>query len=399
MLRIITLSTISAFLVNSALAVNDEIQQLREIIETFDKDYKEGNMTRLTSDFKNALEEYGDGKGSLKSTVVQSFLKKMEDNGEQKAMEKLETEWKDYVTSLGKHYDTEENNLRMAIFEGNELMTEETNRKYKEGLITYTTALNEFADLTDEEFNLMNGYRATNKTKGRARRGSGQLYKYNPRDRLPREVDWRNKGVITPIKNQGECGSCYAFATTAALEAFYKMKTNGRLFDLSPQNVVDCTLRYGNNGCKSGFMGNVFEYAMQYGIAAENDYPYVGDVQRCRWNKQIGIVKDNGYVYIEPGDEKALQHAVANYGPVVVGISGSKRAFRFYKSGIFSHNNCGRGDHAVLVVGYGTDRANNDYWIIKNSWGTTWGDEGYAYMARNQNNMCEIASYALFPIL
>ncbi|MCP9257127.1 Cathepsin L-like cysteine proteinase, partial [Dirofilaria immitis] len=156
-------------------------------------------MTRLTSDFKNALEEYGDGKGrahegflealldqetscakiwhgsvkfffathNLKSTVVQSFLKKMEDNGEQKAMEKLETEWKDYVTSLGKHYDTEENNLRMAIFEGNELMTEETNRKYKEGLITYTTALNEFADLTDEEFNLMNGYRATNKTKGR----------------------------------------------------------------------------------------------------------------------------------------------------------------------------------------------------------------------------------------
>ncbi|MCP9262862.1 Cathepsin L, partial [Dirofilaria immitis] len=352
------------------------------------------------------------------------------------------------------HYDTEENNLRMAIFEGNELMTEETNRKYKEGLITYTTALNEFADLTDEEFNLMNGYRATNKTKGRARRGSGQLYKYNPRDRLPREVDWRNKGVITPIKNQklialatvfrdsasfsdccstfasllllfmplncdhriefklssnsyppksnrcqGECGSCYAFATTAALEAFYKIKTNGRLFDLSPQNVLDCTVQYGNNGCKGGIMNIVFEYAMQYGIATEKDYPYVGDVQRCRWNKQIGIVKDNGYVYIEPGNEKALQHAVANYGPVAVAISASKRDFRFYKSGVFSHNNCGAANHGVLVVGYGTDRANGDYWIIKNSWGTTWGDEGYAYMARNQNNMCHIASYALFPIL
>ncbi|KAM3728865.1 Cathepsin L-like [Dirofilaria immitis] len=401
MLRIFTLLTVSAFLVNSAVALNDDIQQLREIIETFDKDYKEGNMTKLTSDFKNALEEYGDGKGSLKSTVVQSFLKKMEDNGEQKAMEKLETEWKDYVTSLGKHYDTEENNLRMAIFEGNELMTEETNRKYKEGLITYTTALNEFADLTDEEFKLMHGLRIPNETylhkNRRTRQTLGQIYRYDPNEQLPDSMDWRKSGYVSSVKNQGECGSCYAFAATAALEAYYK-KTSGRLVDLSPQNIVDCTNNRGNFGCSGGYMNRAFEYAAYYGIAQERQYPYAATVQNCRWHKRIALVNDKGYAYIPQGDELALKSAVAKYGPVVVGISASKRAFRFYSSGVFSHRNCGHLDHAVLVVGYGTDNNYGDYWIVKNSWGTSWGEAGYIYMARNRGNMCHIASMASFPI-
>ncbi|VDN93690.1 unnamed protein product [Brugia pahangi] len=329
-----------------------------------------------------------------KSTVVQEFLKKMEDNGEQRAMEKLETEWKDYVTALGKHYDQKENNFRMAIFESNELMTERINKKYEQGLVSYTTALNDLADLTDEEFMVRNGLRLPNQTDLRGKRQTSEFYRYDPRERLPDQVDWRTKGAVTPARNQGQCGSCYAFATAAALEAYHKQRT-GRLLDLSPQNIVDCTENY---GCDGGYMVPVFEYAAKNGIAMESKYPYVGVQEKCKWQEDIAVVTDNGFNEIEPGDELALKHAVAKRGPVVVGICGSKRSFRFYKDGVYSEGNCDEIDHAVLVVGYGTDRSYGDYWIVKNSWGTDWGKDGYVYMARNRGNMCQIASMASFPI-
>nr|AAT07057.1 cathepsin L-like cysteine proteinase [Brugia malayi] len=391
-----TIAQLAVFAILADFAVAGEIEQLKEVLGKFDKDYKQGNMTRLASDFRSALKEYGDGQQG-ESTVVQEFLKKMEDNGEQRAMEKLESEWKDYVTALGKHYDQKETNFRMAIFESNELMTEKINKKYEQGLVSYTTALNDLADLTDEEFMVMNGLRLPNQTDLRGKRQANRFYRYDPRERLPDLVDWRTKGAVTPVRNQGECGSCYAFATAAALEAYHKQMT-GRLLDLSPQNIVDCTWDLGNKGCNGGYMPTAFQYASRYGIAMESRYPYVGTEQRCRWQQNIAVVTDNGFNEIQPGDELALKHAVAKRGPVVVGISGSKRSFRFYKDGVYSEGNCGRPDHAVLVVGYGTDRSYGDYWIVKNSWGTDWGKDGYVYMARNRGNMCHIASAASFPI-
>ncbi|VIO97661.1 Cathepsin L-like precursor, putative [Brugia malayi] len=388
-----TIAQLAVFAFLADFAVAGEIEQLKEVLGKFDKDYKQGNMTRLASDFRSALKEYGDGQQG-ESTVVQEFLKKMEDNGEQRAMEKLETEWKDYVTALGKHYDQKETNFRMAIFESNELMTEKINKKYEQGLVSYTTSLNDLADLTDEEFMVMNGLRLPNQTDLRGKRQANRFYRYDPRERLPDLVDWRTKGAVTPVRNQGQCGSCYAFATAAALEAYHKQRT-GRLLDLSPQNIVDCTQNY---GCGGGFMVPVFQYASRYGIAMESRYPYVGVQQRCRWQQNIAVARDNGFNEIPPGDELALKHAVAKHGPVVVGISGSKRSFRFYKNGVYSERNCGQLDHAVLVVGYGTDRSYGDYWIVKNSWGAEWGKDGYIYMARNRGNMCHIASMASFPI-
>uniref|UniRef100_A0A915PLA3 Cathepsin L-like n=1 Tax=Setaria digitata TaxID=48799 RepID=A0A915PLA3_9BILA len=293
----------------------------------------------------------------------------------------------------------------MAIFESNELLTEERNRQYSAGLITYTTALNNLADLTDEEFKVMNGFKPFNETGFELRRQarqSGRYYKYNRNDRLPEEFDWRNYGFVTPVKDQGECGSCYAFSTVAALETYHKRR-NGQLIDLSPQQIVDCTRQLGNNGCDGGTMPgvgdlSVFHYAINNAIAPEARYPYVHQAGNCRWNRNMGVVTDTGYYLIQPGDELALKHAVAVYGPVVVGIPGSLREFRFYKSGVFSHPNCHNPDHAVLVVGYGNDRRGGDYWIVKNSWGTGWGRDGYIYMARNRGDMCHITSAASFPI-
>uniref|UniRef100_A0A0R3S6I7 Cathepsin L-like n=1 Tax=Elaeophora elaphi TaxID=1147741 RepID=A0A0R3S6I7_9BILA len=325
----------------------------------------------------------------------------MENDGELQAMKKLETEWNDYKTTLGKSYDPSENSLRMAIFESNELVTEKINREFEQGLVTFKTSLNDLADLTEDEFIVRNGLRLPNSTdfnqRRKSRQTSGGYYQYNRNEPLPVSVDWRENGFVTPVKNQGECGSCYAFATSAALESYVKMRT-GQLIDLSPQNIVDCTWELGNNGCSGGYMPRAFEYARNYGVARELNYPYIESEQRCKWNNRIALARDNGYGQVEPGDELGLKHAVAKRGPVVVGIAASSRAFRFYQSGVFVSNSCGQPDHAVLVVGYGTHPSYGDYWIVKNSWGTGWGAGGYVYMARNRRNMCHIATTASFPI-
>uniref|UniRef100_A0A8R1TS31 Cathepsin L-like n=1 Tax=Onchocerca volvulus TaxID=6282 RepID=A0A8R1TS31_ONCVO len=322
----------------------------------------------------------------------------MEDNGKIQAMEKLETEWINYTTALGKHYDAEENSLRMAIFESNELITEETNRKYEQGLISYTNALNHLADLTDEEFNMMNGLSFSNATYLQGRNQNFfKLYQYNRNQKLPGAVDWRRGGLVTSVKNQGECGSCYAFAAAAVLESYYKKK-RGVLIDLSPQNIVDCSWDYGNMGCNGGTVSGSFDYAKDYGIAQESKYPYVHTVQQCKWRSNIGIVTVNDYVLIPQGDELALQNAVAKLGPVAVAIHATQPDFRFYKSGIYSSSNCGEPNHAVLVVGYGRHPIMGDYWIVKNRWGTDWGYSGYFHIARNKGNMCGIATLAFVPI-
>ncbi|KAL3985039.1 Papain cysteine protease family protein [Acanthocheilonema viteae] len=390
--RTITLLAIFAFLVDFAVTLDSEMQQLEEVIKEFDDDYKQGNMSKLSSDFKGALKKYGDGQNQ-KPTIVQEFLKKMEDNGDLQTMKKLETEWNNFKAVLGKHYDQSENSLRMAVFESNELFTEKMNKEFEKGLTTYKTGMNELADLTASEFRMINGFRLPNHTF----RVRSKTYQFEKNRRLPKSVDWRKKGFVTPIKNQGQCGSCYAFATAAALESYHKMKSR-KLINLSPQNIVDCTTGYGNYGCDGGFMPLTFKYAMKYGIAKESNYPYVGVLQRCQWKQQIAVARDKGYMEVESGNELALQRAVAKYGPVTVGIPGYHHTFQFYKSGIYARPGCNNPDHAVLVVGYGTHRTYGDYWIIKNSWGTSWGDGGYGYIARNKGNMCSIASMASFPI-
>lgn len=216
---------------------------------------------------------------------------------------------------------------------------------------------------------------------------------------LPASVDWRKRGFVTEVKTQGSCGSCWAFSAAGALEAQLKKRT-GVLMSLSTQNLLDCSSKYGNHGCQGGFMANAFKYVMKnQGIAADVSYPYQGKHSHCKYNADYRAANCSGYTFLPKGDEHALKVAVATIGPISVAIDASRPKFVFYKSGVYKDHTCTHSvNHGVLVVGYGTEDG-QDYWLVKNSWGSGYGDEGYIKMSRNKRNQCGISLYACFPTM
>ncbi|POI26040.1 hypothetical protein CIB84_010208, partial [Bambusicola thoracicus] len=227
-------------------------------------------------------------------------------------------------------------------------------------------------------------------------RPNGTLYIPDWSSRAPAAVDWRRKGYVTPVKNQGQCGSCWAFSSVGALEGQLKRRT-GKLLSLSPQNLVDCVSN--NDGCGGGYMTNAFEYVrLNRGIDSEDAYPYIGQDESCMYSPTGKAAKCRGYREIPEGNEKALKRAVARIGPVSVGIDASLPSFQFYSRGVYYDPSCNAENinHAVLAVGYGAQKGTK-HWIIKNSWGTEWGNKGYVLLARNMNNACGIANLASFP--
>lgn len=222
-------------------------------------------------------------------------------------------------------------------------------------------------------------------------------------------LDWRDRGAVTAVKNQGSCGSCWAFSTTGSIESQMKIKFN-RLVSLSEQNLVDCSYNYNNNGCGGGLMNNAFQYIIDNGgIDDSKSYPYlsIGDSEysprrQCRYNPRNAVATVTGYRTIRSGSEKDLTQAVTQIGPIAVAMH-STESFQHYKSGYFYERNCPNDaqsiNHAVLVVGYGTDPKYGKYYIVKNSWATTWGEHGFAKMARDRNNNCGIATLASYPLV
>jgi len=235
---------------------------------------------------------------------------------------------------------------------------------------SFTRGINQFSDLTAEEYQQYLGFVADPKAPRNPHSTKGNNFK------LPTSVDWRNASAVTDIKDQGQCGSCWAFSTTGTIEGFHAIHSK-ELVSLSEQNLIDCTWGqpYNNTGCDGG------------------------DQENCSFTKAGIGATIAAFMDVVSGNETDLAYAVLTC-PVSVAIDASQESFQDYDGGIYYEPACNSDlndlDHGVLVVGYGTDD-DDDYWIVKNSWGPTWGMGGYILMSRNQENNCGIATYATVP--
>jgi len=288
----------------------------------------------------------------------------------------------------------------------NKQMIEEHNR---DNSLSYSVEMNHFSDLEHEEFKFVMLPKSL-RTSPAPTFDSTRVHPEPTLEELaalPPSIDWRSLGCVTMVKDQGVCGSCWTFGTAGSLEGVYAAKY-GALKSISEQQIVDCAwttdFGQGNSGCDGGFAAPAFQWIINNGgIANELDYKYLMVDGWCNPHKKTSGIVVKGYVNVTMGSEAALQHAVATVGPVAVAIDAAHDHFEFYSNGVYYNPKCKSDmndlDHEVLVVGYGTEANGQDYWIVKNSWSTHWGNNGYVKMARNRNNNCGIATQATYPIV
>jgi len=297
-------------------------------------------------------------------------------------------EWGDYKLSFGKDYATAalEQNAFAAYVENDEII-EEHNAK---GL-SYTLGHNAFSDMTWDEFK--SAYVSGMDSNPNFRREKNYDLELEATVVTADALDWVTKGAVTPIKNQQQCGSCWAFSTTGSLEGAFQIAT-GNLVSFSEQELVSCDKV--DQGCNGGLMDNAFKWIKSNGLCTEDDYKYTAKNDPCQ-KTCSSAVSITGFMDVTSGDEKALLAAVTK-GPVSVAIEADKQVFQLYKTGVFTAaKECGTQlDHGVLVVGYGTD-GGKDYWKVKNSWGPQWGEEGFIRMERAVD-CCGVATQPSYPV-
>ena len=284
-----------------------------------------------------------------------------------------EAAWAAWKVQHNKTYGGPEETHRFNVFKNNLRIVQDHNAQKK----NYTLALNQFADLTNKEF-------ASLYT------GASVVFKKANQDcptptlratvAVPDTLDWRTQGRVGPVKNQAMCGSCWAFSSTGALEGLAAAKT-GKIPSFSEQQLVDCTTgSWGNYGCGGGWVQNSFHYVMQKGIGGEDEYPYKGVDQSCQDSKVTNPFKISGCANVDTNSVDALKQALQN-GPVSIYVEADTSAFQMYSSGVVDDTSCfseGQIDHAVLAVGY-----TKDAWIVKNSWGSSWGQNGYIQISQD----------------
>jgi len=358
-------------------------------------------------------------------------------------------EFRQFMKSYGKNYKSSEFQQKFRVFKQNlRIINKLNNDPWHAGA---TFGVNAFADLTTEEFSArFTGYNASLRTGARneapitdalpsascppassssnsasngasnsnsnSQSSSGAstgassastgaaleeyLDGFNAAPVAGSSCDWRNAGVVTAIKNQGQCGDCWAFSAVASTEGAHALST-GNLVSLSEQNLCDCSTAEGNNGCNGGLMDYAFKYVISNGgIDTEASYPYTGVQGSCHYSAGNSGATLSSYRDIPTGSETDLTTAIGSVGPISVAIDASHSSFQFYTGGVYYEAACSSTqlDHGVTAVGYGV-QGSSDFYIVKNSWGTAWGISGYILMSRNRDNNCGIATDASYPIV
>ena len=294
-------------------------------------------------------------------------------------------DFESWVAAHAKSYESAEEYVRRAaVFAENAAFVAKHNAEHARGEHSHWLGLNALADRTSEEFSKMLGYDRSLRSAARKPRDDPSDWEYAD-VRAPPQKDWVREGAVTHVKNQGQCGSCWAFSTTGSVEGVHFIKT-GELVSVSEEELVSCSTK-GNAGCNGGLMDNALDWIVRNGgIDSEADWPYNAEAGHCGWfaRRFRRPVKIDGFVDVPPEDEAALEKAVAMQ-PVSVAIEADHRSFQLYAGGVYAANDCGTQlDHGVLVVGYGTLNG-TDYWKVRNSWGTSYGMEGYVLLQRGTN--------------
>ena len=354
---------------------------------------------KLTSDFSDAIFEVQSnitcrgfpGPGH-EQVHVHNPIKEFVDNHDRH----VEKEFEKFKTIHGKKYRNllHEEEKKIA-FRHNFRFIQSMNRKNTH----FQLGINHLTDYTDQELKQLRGRLHSPNLEYN---GGRPFHASLRHEHIPDQHDWRLYGAVNPVKDQAVCGSCWSFGTSGTIEGVYFVKT-GHLVRLSEQQLIDCSWQQGDNGCDGGEDFRAYEYIMKAGgLSLNEDYGgYLGADGKCHDRNVTKAVQLSGFVNVTSYDPKALEIAIFEHGPVTVAINANPRAFTFYSNGVFSDPTCTGGvddlDHQVLAVGYGSLRGQR-YWLIKNSWSTYWGNDGYILIAQ-KNNTCGVTTVPTFPII
>lgn len=318
--------------------------------------------------------------------------------------------FEDFVRRFDKHYSSDqERSERFAVFRANYDSIQERNRQGN----SYRLGVTRFADLTQQEFSRKFGMptsKRSNVTMS-SRLGAPKLGWHQVRGvTLPPTVDWRSQHAVAAVQNQGQCGACWTFAAAGAMEGAAAIQRGNLAVSLSEQQLLDCVdEQFGNHGCEGGSPEGAFYYTRTTNLCTAMSYRYQAVRGKCQLsgpsNCEVGLPKGalKGYKNVDANSDHYMMDAVAQQ-PVAVAIEADSMVFQLYHSGVIRGPSCygqSHVDHGVLLIGYGTDSSLGDYWIIKNSWGTEWGESGFGRLARGQGiyGECGILTDGSYPVI